>query len=82
MHTLLRHCGRVSGCLLLAFILMVAVAPVALAAINAQNLGAKYDATQANITFRVYSSRPIQLILLTDLEPTVNDLVASRNLYH
>jgi len=27
------------------------------AAINAQNLGAKYDASQGNITFRVYSSR-------------------------
>lgn len=61
MQTLLRHCGRVSGCLLLAFTLMVAVAPSAQAAINAQNLGAKYDATQANITFRVYSSRATRI---------------------
>ena len=33
----------------------------ALAAINAQNLGAKYDATQSNITFRVYSSRATRI---------------------
>ncbi|MES2671160.1 MAG: isoamylase [Pseudomonadota bacterium] len=31
------------------------------AAINPQNLGAKYDATQANITFRVYSSRATRI---------------------
>ena len=31
------------------------------AAINAQNLGAKYDATQSNITFRVYSSRATRI---------------------
>ena len=33
----------------------------ALAAINAQNLGAKYDATQSNITFRVFSSRATRI---------------------
>ena len=33
----------------------------ALAAINGQNLGAKYDATQSNITFRVYSSRATRI---------------------
>ena len=33
----------------------------ALAAINAQNLGAKYDATQSNINFRVYSSRATRI---------------------
>ena len=31
------------------------------AAINPQNLGAKYDTTQANITFRVYSSRATRI---------------------
>ncbi|MDQ3270067.1 MAG: isoamylase [Pseudomonadota bacterium] len=31
------------------------------AAINAQRLGAKYDATQANIDFRVYSSRATRI---------------------
>ena len=33
----------------------------AFAAINGQNLGAKYDATQSNITFRVYSSRATRI---------------------
>ncbi len=33
----------------------------AAAAINAQNLGAKYDAAQSNITFRVFSSRATRI---------------------
>lgn len=33
----------------------------AFAAINGQNLGAKYDVTQSNITFRVYSSRATRI---------------------
>src|SRR5208337_850673 len=41
------------------------VAPIApaYAAIDTQNLGAKYDATQSNITFRVYSSRATRIEL-------------------
>jgi isoamylase len=42
---------------LLAVVLSLAPVPPAQAAINPQNLGAKYDGTQSNITFRVYSSR-------------------------
>ncbi len=37
------------------------LASSAQAAINAQNLGAKYDAAQSNITFRVYSSRATRI---------------------
>lgn len=49
------------GGLLLAFVLLLAPAPAVRAAINAQNLGAKYDGTQSNITFRVYSSRATRI---------------------
>ncbi|WP_232487320.1 glycogen debranching protein [Azotobacter chroococcum] len=41
----------------LVVLLSFAPIPEAQAAINSQNLGAKYDATLENITFRVYSSR-------------------------
>ncbi|PKM16596.1 MAG: glycogen debranching enzyme [Gammaproteobacteria bacterium HGW-Gammaproteobacteria-1] len=61
MHLLLRLFGRVSACLLLSIVLASLPAPPALAAINTQNLGAKLDATQANITFRVYSSRATRI---------------------
>lgn len=56
----MRTLARVRGSLLLrATILLLSVLFLlpAHAAINADNLGAKYDATQANIHFRVYSSR-------------------------
>lgn len=33
------------------------------AAVNAQNLGAKYDATAANVNFRLYSSRATRIEL-------------------
>ena len=46
--------------LLLAFVLRCR-RPAAQAAINAQNLGAKYDGTQSNITFQVYSSRATRI---------------------
>nr|MBA2238933.1 glycogen-debranching protein [Lysobacter sp.] len=47
--------------LVLAFALVVLPMATAHAAINAQRLGAKYDATQANIDFRVYSSRATRI---------------------
>ncbi|MDQ3287536.1 MAG: isoamylase [Pseudomonadota bacterium] len=47
--------------LVLACALVVLPTAAAHAAINAQNLGAKYDATQANINFRVYSSRATRI---------------------
>ena len=46
---------------LLALVLGWGPMPAAQAAINTHNLGAKYDATQANITFRVYSSRATRI---------------------
>ncbi|MBV8633572.1 MAG: glycogen-debranching protein [Burkholderiaceae bacterium] len=39
------------------------VPPAAQAAVNSQNLGAKYDSSGANITFRVYSSRASRIEL-------------------
>ena len=52
----------------------------ALAAINAQNLGAKYDATQSNINFRVYSSRATRIEVsiyktASGAQPVVNYLL-------
>ncbi|HEU0306571.1 MAG TPA: hypothetical protein VFR30_06345, partial [Lysobacter sp.] len=57
MHKLAWLC---SGAIL-AIVLWLAPAPSVHAAINAQNLGAKYDGTQSNITFRVYSSRATRI---------------------
>jgi isoamylase len=54
--------GLLSSCLLMLFALLLLVQPTnARAAIDAQNLGAKYDATASNITFRVYSSRATRI---------------------
>ncbi len=61
MPLLLRLFGRVSACLLLSIVLTSLPVPPAQAAINTHNLGAKLDATQANITFRVYSSRATRI---------------------
>lgn len=47
--------------LALALALWLTPAPVARAAINAQNLGAKYDANKSKITFRAYSSRATRI---------------------
>ena len=52
---------RPLAALLLAALLATLPAQTARAAINAQNLGAKYDATNSNITFRVYSSRATRI---------------------
>jgi isoamylase len=60
MRKLMRLIGGAGG-LLFVVALLFAPAPSAHAAINAQNLGAKYDGTQANITFRVYSSRATRM---------------------
>jgi isoamylase len=49
--------------LLVAFLALVALYLPARAQINAQTLGARYDATQTNITFRVYSSRATRIEL-------------------
>ncbi len=48
---------------MLAAACFVAVALPSQAAVNSQNLGAKYDGTAANITFRVYSSRATRIEL-------------------
>ncbi|MCI0479299.1 isoamylase, partial [Candidatus Uhrbacteria bacterium] len=45
----------------LGTVLTLLVASTALAAIDAYQLGARYDGTQANITFKVYSSRATRI---------------------
>ena len=60
MRELMRWCTS-TACVLLAVMMWMAPAAPARAAINAQNLGAKYDGTQSNITFRVYSSRATRI---------------------
>lgn len=52
---------RPLAALLLTALLATLPTHTARAAINAQNLGAKYDATNSNITFRVYSSRATRI---------------------
>jgi isoamylase len=49
--------------LLVAFASLVALVAPALAAIDTQHLGAKYDVTNSNITFRVYSLRATRIEL-------------------
>jgi hypothetical protein len=49
--------------LLLAFVILATATAPALAAIDTQNLGAKYDATNSNIIFRVYSSQATRIEL-------------------
>jgi len=49
--------------LLLAFAILATATAPALAAIDTQNLGAKYDATNSNIIFRVYSSQATRIEL-------------------
>ncbi|HEY0662039.1 MAG TPA: isoamylase [Lysobacter sp.] len=61
MRNLMRLWGGAGSCLLFAFVLLLALAPAANAAINTHNLGAKYDGTQSNITFRIYSSRATRI---------------------
>ncbi len=57
----MQHWIRTVGALLLTAWLALLPTQAAQAAINAQNLGAKYDATNSNITFRVYSSRATRI---------------------
>ncbi|MEZ0471491.1 glycogen debranching protein [Luteimonas salinilitoris] len=57
----IRLSGGAIACLLSALVLSLAPAPAAHAAINTHNLGARYDASQSNITFRVYSSRATRI---------------------
>lgn len=57
MRDWMRLCSGALGVAGLALALWLTPVPDARAAINAQNLGAKYDGTQSNIDFRVYSSR-------------------------
>lgn len=54
----LRRRGAVGVCLSLLLMFWVSSAA---AAINAQNLGAKYNAAQSSISFRVYSSRATRI---------------------
>ncbi|HEV8693024.1 MAG TPA: isoamylase [Lysobacter sp.] len=61
MRDWMRLCCGTVGSVLLALALWLAAVPGVRAAINAQNLGANYDATQSNITFRVYSSRATRI---------------------
>jgi isoamylase len=58
---LLRRRGAVRVCLLVLLTLFAFASEFASAAINANNLGARYDASQANINFRVYSSRATRI---------------------
>jgi len=57
----MQHWMRTVGALLLTAWLALWPTHAAQAAIDAQNLGAKYDATNSNITFRVYSSRATRI---------------------
>lgn len=50
--------------------------PQAVAAINSMNLGARYDATQANIMFQVYSSRATRIELELYANPAGSQEVA------
>ena len=61
MNSFLRQARDVAGFLLLALMLSAMPGTATKAAINGNNLGAKYDGTQSNITFRVYSSRATRI---------------------
>jgi len=50
---------------------LLAPMPPAQAAIDAHGLGARYDATSSNITFRVYSSRATRIAVYVYAAPTV-----------
>jgi isoamylase len=54
------HCARFLRTTLFAIVTSFA-AGSAFAAVNAQNLGAKYDATASNINFRLYSSKATRI---------------------
>ena len=54
---------KISAPLTVALVSIVALTGPMRAEIDAQHLGAKYDATRSNITFRVYSSRATRIEL-------------------
>nr|AAA25854.1 isoamylase precursor (EC 3.2.1.68) [Pseudomonas sp. 'amyloderamosa'] len=56
-------CPKILGALLGCAVLAGVPAMPAHAAINSMSLGASYDAQQANITFRVYSSQATRIVL-------------------
>lgn len=57
----LRSNGTTRCLFVLCFVLTLAFASTADAAIDAYQLGARYDGTQSNITFKVYSSRATRI---------------------
>jgi glycogen operon protein len=60
-----------------ALLLVVTLSSAAAAAINALNLGARFDEAQAHLTFRVYSSRATRIDLYLYAQPTGAPEVAS-----
>jgi glycogen operon protein len=63
-------CPKIFAALLAcAGLAMLAAAPHAQASINSMNLGAAYDAQQANITFRVYSSHATRIMVYLYAHP-------------
>ncbi len=64
----------ITASICLAFVLLASTASIA--AINAQNLGAKYDTSSSNIQFRLYSSRATRIELLLYKTPTGTQPVA------
>jgi isoamylase len=63
--------------MLFALMLLVSLSSAAAAAINALNLGARFDETQSEATFRVYSSRATRIDLYLYDQPTGASEVAS-----
>lgn len=61
MREWMRLCSGAMAVAGLALALWLTPAPTARAAINSQNLGAKYDANKTKITFRAYSSRATRI---------------------
>ena len=56
--------------MLLALMLLVSLSSAATAAMNAMNLGARFDEMQSQVTFRVYSSRATRIDLYLYAQPT------------
>src|SRR5688572_26938422 len=61
MREWMRLCSGAMAVAGLALALWLTPASIARAAINSQNLGAKYDANKSKITFRAYSSRATRI---------------------
>jgi hypothetical protein len=58
-------CPKIFAALLACVGLIAIPATLAQASINSMSLSATYDAQQANITFRVYSSQAMRIIKIT-----------------